>query len=138
MRQLLLRQAAEHIALVLRSVQTFQQIINFTRLSDESMLALIRSKCRDIAHELNVKIMLTEQAEQELLSISFDSLGVRKPLNKIREIVLNTVSSRFFEEDLSEKTFCVTIEGLDQAMLTVSDAAGTNHFETLHYISAAR
>jgi len=29
MRQLLLRQAAEHIALVLRSVQTFQQIINF-------------------------------------------------------------------------------------------------------------
>ena len=84
-----------------------------------------------------MKIMLTEQAEQELLSVAFGNLGVRTPLNKIREIVLNTVSAHFFDEGLSAKSFCVTIEGLDQAMLIVNGSVGTIHFETQHHISAA-
>ena len=114
-----------------------QQIVNFSRMSDENMLTLIRSKCREIEHELSMKIMLTEQAEQELLSVAFGNLGVRTPLNKIREIVLNTVSAHFFDEGLSAKSFCVTIEGLDQAMLIVNGSVGTIHFETQHHISAA-
>ncbi len=114
-----------------------QQIVNFGRMSDESMLALIRSKCSEIEHELKVKIRLTEQAEQELIALSFGNLGVRKPLNKIRELVLNTVSVRFFDEDMSDKSICVTIEGLDQVILTFNEPAGKIRFEAQKNISAA-
>lgn len=114
-----------------------QQIVNFGRMSEESMLFLIRSKCSEIEHELNVKIHLTEQAEQELLALSFGDLGVRKPLNKIREIVLNTVSVQFFDEDLSEQSVCVTVEGLDQAKLNVSEPTGRIRIEEQKNISAA-
>lgn len=114
-----------------------QQIVNFGRMSDESMLTLIRSKCSEIEHELNVKIRLTEQAEQELLALSFGNLGVRKPLNKIRELVLNTVSVRFFDEDMSDKSICVTVEGLDQVILTFNEPAGKIRFEAQQNISAA-
>ena len=94
-----------------------QQVINFKRMSDESMLRLLRCKTEQIGEELGFRIELTEQAEQELLSISFGNLGLRHPLNKIRELALNTVSADFFNDDFQNEIAAVRIESLENAVL---------------------
>ena len=87
------------------------------RMSDESMLRLLRCKTEQIGEELGFCIELTEQAEQELLSISIGNLGLRHPLNKIRELALNTVSGDFFNDDFQNEIAAVRIESLENAVL---------------------
>ena len=114
-----------------------QQVVNFRRMSDESMLALIQSKTREISGELGFEIRLTERAEQELLSVAFGNLGVRKPLNKIREIALNTVSARFFDDGTASQKICVIIEDMTHGFLTGQEAGGVIHYEKINDICEA-
>ena len=95
-----------------------QQIINFRRMSDESMLQLLRSKTTEIGAELGCLIELSDQAEQDLLSISFGSLGVRKPLNVIRELTLKAISEYFFTEEFTFEDAVVRIDNLENASIT--------------------
>ncbi len=94
-----------------------QQVINFKRMSDESMLQLLRCKKIQIGEELGFNIEMTERAEHELLTISFGNLGLRHPINKIRELVLNTVSEKFFDDDFANEITAVRMESLENATI---------------------
>ncbi len=98
-----------------------QQVINFKRMSDESMLQLLHCKIKQISEELGIHIELTAQAEQELLAISFGNLGLRHPLNKIRELVLNAISANFFDDDFDDDISSIKIESLENAELIRKD-----------------
>ena len=94
-----------------------QQVINFRRMSDKSMLQLIRCKTAEIGAEMGVHIDLCKEAEQELLSISFGNLGLRLPLNKIRELVINTIAAAFFDSKITENEVCIQIISLNNAKI---------------------
>lgn len=104
-----------------------QQIVNFKRLSDEAMLELILKKTQKISEEMGISIYLSEIARTELLSIAFGNLGLRQPLNKIRELTLNTISASFFEGELDTKKHCLVIHGLDEAAIVSVREAAPSH-----------
>ena len=94
-----------------------QQVINFRRMSDESMLHLIRCKTDEIGEEMGIHIELSDQAERELLSIAFGNLGLRTPLNRIRELVINTIAAAFFIQKLEEKEIIIHIKNMKEAQI---------------------
>jgi ATP-dependent protease Clp ATPase subunit/ribosomal protein L37AE/L43A len=74
------------------------QVVNFKPLSKTDMRKLIIRKTELISQELEINIHLTDKAVQSFLSISYGSLGVRRPMNLIKELALNCVSRVFFDE----------------------------------------
>ncbi len=74
-----------------------EQIVNFHRLSDKSMMELLRSKTVEISKEQGIEIELTENALRDFLDISFSGLGVRRPMNLIRALAQNTIADAFFD-----------------------------------------
>ncbi len=91
------------------------RVINFRKLSEEAMLGVIRSKSEEISRELCIKIRLTPEAEEELLKISFGGMGIRRPMNIIRELVQNTAAEIFFEGEWDEENDVVVITSADTA-----------------------
>jgi ATP-dependent protease Clp ATPase subunit len=94
-----------------------QQVINFKRMSDESMLQLIRCKSAEIGEEIGIHILLSDQAERELLSVAFGNLGVRTPINRIRELVINTLAVAFFDGNIKENEICIHIRNMKEAQI---------------------
>lgn len=93
------------------------QVINFHRLSEKDMLTLIKCKVKEIAKAMDVNIEITKQAANEFLSISFGDLGVRCPMNKIRELTQNKISEVFFENGFNPATNKVVIDSLHSARI---------------------
>ena len=86
------------------------QIINFRRLSREDMRLLLRDKAKIISRELGCTIELSEAGEEWLLSISFGNLGIRQPMNKIREQAQNAIAEVFFDSGFDPETSILRIE----------------------------
>ena len=101
-----------------------QQVINFRRMSDDSMLHLIRCKTDEIGEEMGIHIELSDQAERELLSIAFGNLGLRTPLNRIRELVINTIAAAFFDGNIKENEICIQIRNMKEAQITNHHKSG--------------
>lgn len=93
------------------------QVVNFHRLSDDAMLELIRHKTAKISEDMGITIEMTEPAEREFLNISFGSLGVRRPINIIKELVQNAVAEVFFEGDFDIYSDRVIIDSTDSAYI---------------------
>lgn len=91
------------------------QVVNFHKLSEDAMLKLIRCKVGEISHDMDIDIRITEEAMKSFLDISFGSLGVRRPLNRIRELAQNTVAEVFFEGRFDSAKDRVVIDSLDSA-----------------------
>lgn len=91
------------------------QVVNFHRLSDDAMLQLIRYKTQEISKDMGITIQMTEEAENAFLDISFGSLGIRRPMNMIKELVQNTVADIFFEGKFDIDHDRVIIDSTDSA-----------------------
>lgn len=91
------------------------QVVNFHKLSKKAMRKLIRCKVNEISNEIGIGIEITKAAESALLDIAFGSLGVRRPMNLIRELVQNTVAAVFFEKGFDSSNEKVVIESLKRA-----------------------
>lgn len=91
------------------------QVVNFHKLSEEDMLALIRCKVKEISESMGIVIEMEESAEKDFLDISFGSLGVRRPMNMIRELVQNTVAEVFFDGEFENGRDKVVIESAQSA-----------------------
>jgi ATP-dependent protease Clp ATPase subunit len=112
------------------------QIVNFHKLSKKDMRKLLLCKAAEISDEMNVKIELTERGMQELLDISFGSLGVRRPMNVIKELTQNAVAEVFFDKGFDRQQEMVIIDSADSAHiqrcrnLAANEAAvKTEHYE---------
>lgn len=90
------------------------QVVNFHRLSDDAMLKLIWYKTEEISKDMSIAIEMTDTAAREFLDISFGSLGVRRPMNMIKELVQNAVSEVFFEGKFDAVRDKVVIDSLDK------------------------
>lgn len=91
------------------------QLINFRRLSREDMSSLIKCKTDAVSQELEIDIELTENAEQELLDVSFGSLGVRRPINIIKSLAQNAVAAVFFDRGFDNWCDKVVISSAEHA-----------------------
>lgn len=91
------------------------QVVNFHKLSKKAMRKLIRCKVNEISNEIGITIEITKAAESALLDIAFGSLGVRRPMNLIRELAQNTVAAVFFEKGFDSSNEKVVIESLNRA-----------------------
>ncbi len=96
------------------------QIVNFHKLSDDDMLKLIKYKVNEIASALRVNIEISDTAAEEFLTISFGSLGIRRPMNAIRELAQNTVAEVFFDGGFDPKLNKVIIDSLHTAHIEKS------------------
>jgi ATP-dependent protease Clp ATPase subunit len=90
-------------------------VVNFKKLSKADMRKLIISKAKSISKELEMDIHLTNAAVEEFLTISYGSLGIRRPMNVIKELAINTVSGIFFEEGFDSNCDRIVISGIDKA-----------------------
>lgn len=93
------------------------QVVNFHRLSEAAMRDLIRYKANEISEDMGITIEMTETAVEDFLAISFGSLGVRRPMNMIRELVQNAVAEVFFEGSFDIKQDRIIIESTDAAQI---------------------
>lgn len=91
------------------------QVINFHKLPRENMQRVIRCKVEEISEKRNVKIEITEDAVENLIDISYSDMGVRYPINKIKELINNTISKAFFSNDFDYKTDSIIIKSLESA-----------------------
>lgn len=91
------------------------QVVNFHKLSEDAMLELIRYKVGEISNDMGIDIGMPEDTLRAFLDISFGSLGARRPLNRIRELVQNTVAEVFFEGRFDSDRDRVVIDSLDSA-----------------------
>ena len=91
------------------------QVINFHKLSEEDMRDVIKSKAEEISAQIGANIELSEKAESELLKISYGALGIRNPMNKIRELAQNALAEIFFDDDFGETEKTVVIDSLTDA-----------------------
>ncbi|MDE5893105.1 MAG: hypothetical protein K2H45_09305, partial [Acetatifactor sp.] len=91
------------------------QVVNFHKLPEDTMLELIRYKVGIISSDMEIDIEMTEDSMKSFLDISFGSLGVRRPLNRIRELAQNTVAEVFFEGRFDSSRDRVVIDSQDSA-----------------------
>ncbi len=92
------------------------QVINFHKLSIEDMLALLFTKAEEISADLQVQIILTETAAEEFLQVCYGSLGIRRPMNLIKELAQNAIAEVYFEEDgYHPDSYIIIIDSISSA-----------------------
>lgn len=74
------------------------RVVNFHRISENEMRRLIRLKAEEISKEFGVITEFSEQAYDELLNQAYTNLGVRRPMNIIRECIQDALVEVVFEE----------------------------------------
>ncbi len=100
------------------------QVVNFHKLSKENMLIIIRNKVMEISEQIGAVISLTEEAEMELVDSAYGPLGIRTPMNIIRELVQQTIAEYFFDEGGSIFNMEIVIESKNSAYRNHSRKAG--------------
>lgn len=91
------------------------QVVNFHKISKEDMSRLILIKAKEISKEIGVEIELTAKAQQDFLEVSYTNLGVRRPMNLIRELAQNAIAQIFFEKDIDLETTKIVITSAESA-----------------------
>lgn len=89
------------------------QVVNFQRLPKNVLAEIVRDKAKTIGKELGIEIVLTENAEDELVAESAGNMGIRRPMNIIRELAQRAVSDIFFENDGCTEGYNVVINSLN-------------------------
>ncbi len=105
------------------------QIVNFHKLSESDMLALLKHKAVEISKSLRVNLEITESAAEEFLSISFGSLGIRRPMNIMRQLSQNAVAEVFFDGGFDSEQDKVVIDSLHSAHIEKSKKTLLEHEE---------
>ena len=79
------------------------RVINFRPLSREAMRELLIAKAGQFGEDRNAEVQLTEKAVEELIPMGYTRLGIRKPMNILRELIDDAMSEAAFsglaEED---------------------------------------
>lgn len=91
------------------------QVINFRRMSKPDMIELIKCKAKQIGEEYNIKLKLSDTAAEELAEIAFGPLGVRRPMNIIKELAFNTISEAYFDGGYNADTDTIVIDSQNSA-----------------------
>ena len=73
-------------------------VINYTRLSDEDMKAVIEKQKKEIEKEMECTITLSEKTVNELLEMSNGSQGVRKCTREIKNRVVDAIGAYYDTE----------------------------------------
>ena len=101
------------------------RVVNFRRLSREDMLELLHSKAEEMGKRFGAAIHFTSKAETELLELSFGALGIRRPLNMIREAIQNVIADMYFDSEGYQDEKIILIESAVSARpVTEEDTHG--------------
>ncbi|MBQ4100072.1 MAG: hypothetical protein IJC83_00850, partial [Oscillospiraceae bacterium] len=104
-------------------VGRLSQIVNLKKMSKSNMVKLIRKKAEIVSKELEVLIELTPTAEKELLEISFGTLGVRYPMNKLREVVQRKLADVYFSSNFDKNNDVIVVKSLKRATIKYAQNA---------------
>ena len=93
------------------------RVINFSRIPEEQMKELIKYKTAEIAAEVDLKVEITDKAVEEFLKTAYGTLGVRRPMNRVRELIQDAVTDVFFDNDFDSDKITVVIKSSDSAVV---------------------
>ena len=91
--------------------------VNFRKLSQDDMRRLIRSKTEQISRERGVRIELTLQAVDALMTVAYTNLGVRAPMNLMTELVFETLANHTLDGTFDRDRDIIVIEGKSKARI---------------------
>ena len=92
-------------------------VINFHKISERQMRNIIRDKAKQIGDEIGFAIRITDKGLKELMEIAYTNLGVRKPMNVIRELALGVVAHQTIFGDTDNDSSEIVISGLEKVRL---------------------
>ena len=72
-------------------------VVNFRRLAESDMQRLIIDKAKKVGKECGASIRLTSKGAEELAALGYGNLGIRTPINKLRELAVGALAERSFE-----------------------------------------
>ena len=85
------------------------RVINFRPIGRGEMRLLLQDKAEKLGAERNAEIVLTRRAIEELLPMCYTRLGIRKPMNLIRELADDALTEAAFSGQLDENGINVVI-----------------------------
>lgn len=92
-------------------------VINFHRIDERQMRSIIRNKAKQIGNEFGYTIRITDNGMKELMEIAYTNLGVRKPMNVIRELALSVIAHQTIFGDTDKDSSEIVISGLEKVKL---------------------
>ena len=98
------------------------RIVSFGRITEEAMAQLIRDKIELIGSEYGCQVRITDKAIAEIVDISYGTIGIRKPINRIKQLVQDTMAEALFGDGFNALSDRVLIEGADKARLVKQTA----------------
>ncbi len=109
------------------------QIINFKKISEKEMIDLINHKVEEISKELGFNIHLMNDVVYEFLEVSYTNLGIRKPMNLIKELVCNAVSKVCYDGKFDAENDIVHISSINEAFVSSMPEDEINMMEYEQY-----
>ena len=91
------------------------RVINFGKISEGDMKQLIKSKAYEIGDSMGIDIEISDRAVCSFLGIAYGTLGVRRPMNVIRELVQDALTEVFFDDSFDIGNITVEIKSADKA-----------------------
>ncbi len=92
-------------------------VINFHRIDERQMKNIIRDKAKQIGDEMGYRIRITDKGLKELMQIAYTNLGVRKPMNVIRELAIGVIAHQTIFGAADKGGSEIVISGLEKAKL---------------------
>lgn len=93
------------------------RIVNFGQLSESDMAALVRDKIKKIGEEYSCTIKINSRAIDEIVSLSYGSIGIRQPINRIKQLVQDAMAEADFGEGFNYDRDLVLIKSADHAVV---------------------
>lgn len=91
-------------------------VVNFHKIEEKQMKKIIAAKAEAVSKEIGCPVRITRSAINELMTIAYSNLGVRKPVSKIKELALNALANHVIS-GLDKNDVTVVICGLEKARL---------------------
>ena len=91
------------------------RVINFGKIPEEDMKCLIRSKANEIACSMGINVEIGDKAVDDFLASAYGTLGVRRPMNIMRELIQDALSEVFFDDSFDIRNITVEIKSTDRA-----------------------
>ena len=95
------------------------KVINFHRISEDEIRQIIKINADKLANINNVSIEIKPEAVKELIKISYTDLGIRKPINKISELVDNAIVDFIYDNDSEKYKYKVIIENIKKSHVEI-------------------
>lgn len=92
-------------------------VINFHKIDERQMKSIICDKAKQIGDEIGYAIRITDKGLKELMEIAYTNLGVRKPMNVIRELALSVIAHQTIFGDTDNDISEIVISGLEKVKL---------------------